>query len=205
MDRFDLSLYHAINGLAGHNAVLDDIMRFFAQYALEIYGLLFIVAWFALPKPDLRNRHALVMAGLAGILALIINVIIAHIWYRSRPFVVLSHGSYQQLVPHSVDSSFPSDHASGSWAFAGGSWGRAPKWIQILFTAIAIVVMFARVYVGVHWPTDVLASVLVGAIAGQLIQLVSKFVYPITSWVAHLFRFGLPTSKVAGDNGTMNH
>lgn len=190
MNSFDLTLYHAINGLAGKSAILDFIMAFFARYALEIYAVLFVVTWFALPKPDIRRRHALVMSGLAGILALLINVIIAHYWYRARPFAVLPHGTFTQLIPHSADSSFPSDHASGSFAFAAASWGRAPRWTQWTFTGVAIVVMFARVYVGVHWPTDVLASFVIGMIAGRVIWLISRFVYPITTAIARVFRFG---------------
>lgn len=193
-DHFDVTVYHAINGLASnpHLHWLNDIMLFFAQYALEMYAVMFIVGWFILPKSDIRGRHALVMSGLAGILALIINVIIANAWFRPRPFTVLPQGSFTQLLPHAPDASFPSDHASGSWAFAAGSWGRAHKWFQILFTAVAIIVMFARVYVGVHWPTDVIASFFVGLFSGQIIWLLSRFVYPITSTVARWFRFGEP-------------
>lgn len=190
MNSFDVTVFHAINGLAGKSAILDAIMSFFAEYALEIYAVLFVVTWFALPKDDLRKRHALVMSGLAGILALIINVIIAHFWFRARPFTVLPHGTFTQLIPHSPDSSFPSDHVSGSFAFAVGSWGRAPRWIQWTFTGVAIVVMFARVYVGVHWPTDVLASLVIGFASGRIIWLISRFIYPITTAVARVFRFG---------------
>lgn len=192
MNGFDLTLFHLVNGLAGHNHILDSIMIFFAKDALEIYAVLFLAGWFVLPKENIEGRHALVMAGLAGILALIINLIIAHFWYRSRPFVVLPKGADTQLIPHVPDSSFPSDHASGSFAFAGGSWNRAPKTFQVLFTCIAIIVMFARVYVGVHWPTDVLASVVVGVFSGRIIWLLSRWIRPITVMVARLFRFGTP-------------
>lgn len=190
MDPFDVSLYHAINGLAGHSTLLDDIMKFFAKDALEIYAVMFIMGWFAIARNNIKSRHALVMSGLAGILALCINVVIAHIWFRPRPFTVLPHGSFTQLIPHSPDASFPSDHASGSWAFAAGTYGKAPKLAQWTFTAVALIVMFARVYVGVHWPTDVLGSVVVGVFSGRVIWLLSPVVYPITAYVAKLFRFG---------------
>jgi undecaprenyl-diphosphatase len=77
-----------------------------------------VLAWFALPKKDIQNQHALVVAGFAGVLALIINVIISHIWFRPRPFTVFQKGT--QLIPHSSDASFPSDHTSGSFGFAPG-------------------------------------------------------------------------------------
>lgn len=184
-----------INGLAGHSSILDDLMIFFAKDALEIYAVLFVVAWFALPKGDIDHRHALVMAGLSGVMALVINVLISHVWFRPRPFTVFSKGSFTQLIPHSRDASFPSDHASGSFGFAAGSWGHNTKWISRMFTVIAIIVMFARVYVGVHYPTDVLGGMIVGIISAKVTWRFSKLVLPITTFVARLFKYG-PSEKV---------
>jgi undecaprenyl-diphosphatase len=191
---FDLTLYHLINGLAGHHHILDKIMIFFAKDALEIYAVLFVIAWFALPKRDIEHRHALVMAGLSGILALVINVVISHVWFRPRPFTVLPKGTYTELVAHSTDASFPSDHSSGSWGFSGGSWGHNTKLINRTFTVIAIIVMFARVYVGVHYPTDVLAGMIVGILSGKIMWRFSRFIYPISTRIAKIFKLG-PTEK----------
>ncbi len=50
MNPFDLSVYHFVNHFAGHHHVVDAIMKFIATDALEIYAVLFVVAWFTLPK-----------------------------------------------------------------------------------------------------------------------------------------------------------
>jgi undecaprenyl-diphosphatase len=188
MNTFDLTIYHAINGLAGHNHLLDMIMTFFAKDALEIYALLFLIAWFTMPKSEIKHRHALVVAVFSGVLALLINVVISHVWFRARPFAILSKGSFTQLVPHGSDASFPSDHTSGSFGFAAASWGTNQKWISWSFTLLAIVVMFARVYVGVHWPTDVIAGFIVGTISGRLMWRFSGLIYPITLFGMKLCR-----------------
>lgn len=190
LNPFDVTLYHFINGLAGRSPLLDAIMVFFAQYALEIYAVLFVVAWFVLPKQDIKHRHALVIAGLAGILALLINVLISHIWFRPRPFTVFPKGTFVELVPHAADASFPSDHASGSFGFAAASWGKQQKWISYTFTFIAVMVMFARVFVGVHYPTDVLAGLIIGVLAGKVMWRFSRFFLPLTLTVAKWFKFG---------------
>ncbi|KPV40861.1 undecaprenyl-diphosphatase [Alicyclobacillus ferrooxydans] len=187
---FDTTLYHLINGLAGHNVLLDDVMIFFAKDALEIYAVLFIVSWLVLPKQALESRHALVMAGCAGILALVINMIISHIWFRPRPFTVFPQGTFTELVPHSADASFPSDHTSGSFGFAAGSWGKQQKWISHAFTVIAVVVMFARVFVGVHYPTDVLAGLVVGVFSGRIIWRFSRWIHPLSMLIVRMFRLG---------------
>ena len=196
LNPFDSTVYHWINGLAGHSHLLDAVMIFFAKDALEIYAVLFVVAWFALPKKDIQHRHALVVAGFSGILALLINVVISHIWFRPRPFTVFQKGTFTQLVPHSADASFPSDHASGSFGFAAGSWGHNTKWISHTFTVIAVIVMFARVYVGVHYPTDVIGGMIIGIIAGKVMWKFQRLLFPLTSFVAKVFKLG-PTAKVA--------
>ncbi len=180
MDAFDLTIYHAINGLAGHNHLLDAAMKFFAKDALEIYAVLFLIAWFLMPKSDIKHRHALVVAVFSGILALLVNVVISHVWFRPRPFTALPKGSFTQLISHSTDASFPSDHTSGSFGFAAASWGTNQSWISWSFTILAIIVMFSRIYVGVHWPTDVIAGFIVGTVSGRFMWRFSRFIYPLT-------------------------
>lgn len=195
MNTFDLTLFHWINHFAGHLPVLDLIMKWIAQYALEIYALLFVIAWFTLPKQEESKRHSLVVAGFAGILALLINFVISHIWYRSRPFVVLPQDSFTRLIPHSVDASFPSDHASGSFAFAAATWGQGPQWVSRTFTIFAVLVMISRIYVGVHWPTDVLASCVVGIVSARIMRKFSRVLHPLTQLGLRIFPFRLHVGK----------
>jgi undecaprenyl-diphosphatase len=196
LNPFDSTVYHIINGLAGHNHLLDSTMIFFAKYALEIYAVLFVISWIVLPRKDIKNRHALVIAGFSGILALLINVVISHIWFRPRPFTVFHKGTFTELINHSVDASFPSDHTAGSFGFAAGTWGRTIKGIRLSFTILAIIVMFSRVYVGVHYPTDVIGGMIVGIFASKIMWKFSPLLLPLTSFVAKIFKFG-PTSKIA--------
>lgn len=180
MNPFDLTVFHLLNHLAGHHLILDGVMIVFARYSPVLYALLFVIAWFALPRGELMRRHALVVAVCGGVLALIINVAIAHVWFRPRPFAILPHHSFTQLVPHIADASFPSDHVSGAFGFSAGCWGHAARWVSWSFTLIAVVVMVARVYVGVHWPTDVVAGLAVGVVAGRVAWLLSTPLWPLT-------------------------
>ncbi|WP_088228233.1 undecaprenyl-diphosphatase [Desulfosporosinus sp. FKB] len=190
MNSFDRFGYHFINQWAGHHPVLDKLMAFFAQYALELYAVLFLIAWFTLAKSDSDRRHALVVAGFSGVLALIFNVIIGHFFFRPRPFVTLPKGTFTQLIPHSLDSSFPSDHTSGSFGFAAGSWGKASIWVRWSFTLLAIIVAFARIYCGVHWPTDVIAGVIIGIASSKIVWLINPVLKPLTNLGLRLFRYG---------------
>lgn len=190
MNSFDMQVYHFFNQFAGHHELIDKILGFIAQYSLELYIVLFVIAWLTLPKAEVKQRHALIIMGFAGVLGLIINVIISHIYFRPRPFVVLNEGTFTQLIPHSPDASFPSDHTTGSFGFAAASWGKASKWITVSFTVLAVLNAVARLYTGVHWPTDVIAGIVIGTLSGRLMWHFSSLFRPITDFGIRLFHYG---------------
>lgn len=186
---FDLNVFHAINHLAGHTPILDDTLAPLAHYGLEIYAVIFVIAWFALPRREERKRHALVVSAIGGVIALLINAIIGGFIFRPRPFTVPGvHAT--QLIPHPADTSFPSDHVSGGFGFASAAWGNTARWFSWLFTILSVLMMFARVYVGVHWPTDVLAGLVIGIISGQIAKFFSTPLRIITRLLLKLFRMG---------------
>lgn len=189
MNLFDQTFFHAINQFAGHSSIVDNIMIFLAQYALELYAIMFVIAWFAMPKTDIENRHSLLVAGISGVIALLLNVLIASVWYRPRPFVA-SPDTTTRLIPHAADASFPSDHTSGSFAFAFAAMGKNKKWLSVTFTILAILVLVSRIYCGVHYPTDVLASVVVGFIASKIAWKLSHLLRPITAFGCRIFGYG---------------
>lgn len=186
MNGFDSTLFHALNQHAGHTPGLDSIMKVIAQYSLEMYAVLFVIAWFALPRREEQKRHGLIVALFGGVIALIINAVIGAIWYRPRPFVTL----HSNIIPHPQDASFPSDHAAGAFGFTSGAWGRTAAWFYWVSLILGILVMVARVYVGVHWPTDVLGGLVVGLLSGRLARLFSRPLRVVTNIGLRLFKMG---------------
>ncbi|NMP21231.1 phosphatase PAP2 family protein [Sulfobacillus harzensis] len=168
VNSFDFYVQHWVNAPAGHNAILDLLGVVLAKFAPEIWALIFIVMWFWPPYRRTRARRAVVYSVVAGVVALVINVIISHVTpYRPRPFVLEPH-LVHQLITHPKDTSFPSDHAAGSFGFAIGLlYAGVGDGIWALILAFAVA--WARVFVGVHWPTDVLFGGLVGVVAGFLV------------------------------------
>ena len=165
---FDFHVEQWVNGMAGHHAVLDLLGVVLAKFAPEIWGIIFVIMWFWPPDRRTRARRAVIYAVVAGVLALAINLGISHLApYRPRPFVLEPHVVHQ-LIQHPQDSSFPSDHAAGSFGFATGLLFAGVSdgvWALILALGVA----WARVFVGLHWPTDVLTGALVGMVAGLVV------------------------------------
>jgi undecaprenyl-diphosphatase len=152
----DLSVYHSLNDFAYEHAWVGDLAKFFAQYAVFIPVAVVALVWLAGPS----------FAGVATVLALLCVQVVDHIYDRTRPFV---HHAHHLLIAHGKDASFPSDHTSGAFAiaFALLLFGRAALgWCAL---AIGVLIALARVMVGVHYPSDVLGGVLVGALAALVV------------------------------------
>lgn len=165
MNPFDLTLLHALNGLAGRSHALDSFVAFFTTYAPVIFLLLFAIYFFAAPR-DRELRRTILLAGIAGVIAVGVSVGVSAFVYRPRPFTLLGN-QVHLLVPHTADSSFPSDHAMGSGAFAAGMWraGGSARWV---FLIVALLVGLSRAIAGVHWPSDLIASLIIGGLISQL-------------------------------------
>ncbi len=85
---------------------------------------------------------------------------VTHLVDRARPYV--SHPAHAHLlISRSPDPSFPSDHATGAFALAFGIW-LYDRTVGTVLLVLAGVLAFARVYVGTHYPGDVVGGALLG-------------------------------------------
>lgn len=156
--QLDGQLLVAIQGL--HQPWLDPVVSLFTK--LGDAGILFIALSLAmlLYKP---TRKAGLVALAAMVLGLLVtNITIKPLVERARPWTVLP---ITPLVTEKDPNSFPSGHTCAAFA-AGLSWARALpwKWGRIAAVAAAVCMGLSRLYVGVHYPSDVL----VGAVIGSL-------------------------------------
>ena len=85
---------------------------------------------------------------------LVLSFIIGGIYYVDRPFV---NNKVNLLFTHTKDASFPSDHATGTMGIALGL-GKYNKSLSIILTILSVIVGFSRVYVGHHYPMDVIGA-----------------------------------------------
>ena len=105
---------------------------------------------------------------IALILMLIINnMVLKELIDRTRPYEVVE-GLVSVIGPVHNSPSFPSGHTAGSFAAATVLFLKAPKRYGVPALILAVLIGFSRLYLGVHYPTDVLGGMVVGIICALL-------------------------------------
>lgn len=182
----DVSLLYDINGMAkGAPNWADKAMEFVGEYGI-LLGLcvLMVCAWWSVRKKDdaVPAMAALAWAPLAAGIAVLVNIPIRGFVRRPRPF--LDHQGLDVLVKGKTDFSFVSDHATLAMALGVGLFVANRKY-GFLGIALALFEGFSRVYLGVHYPTDVIGGLALGtAVALLLAPLAMMLLTPAVGWVA---------------------
>jgi len=150
--------------------ILNSIMIFIS--ILGNYGFIWIVAAMVLmSRKDTRKAGFLSLLAM-GLCYILTNVMLKNLFSRERPY-----NRFAEIIPlitRPLDYSFPSGHTASAFA-AVGIFARYLKRKQAVPAAIYAVLMgFSRVYVGVHYPTDVLAGMLMGTISSQIIYMAER-------------------------------
>ena len=145
--------------------VLNPLVEGFTS--LGNAGLLWIVLSLAMLfwKPTRKAGVLALVSLLLGLLCT--NVLLKHLVGRERPWLHVA--GLIPLVDERDPNSFPSGHTCAAFA-AGMSWVRAlpRRWMRVLSAVLAVCMGLSRLYVGVHYPSDVLAGALVGSFCAWL-------------------------------------
>ncbi len=113
------------------------------------------------------TRRAAVAAAIALLLSLLVNnLFLKPLVDRTRPYEVVE--GLVNLVPPPGDPSFPSGHAGASFAASTAMFPHLKRRWGVCLMVLAVLIALSRLYLGVHFPTDVAAGALIGVVLGMV-------------------------------------
>ena len=127
------------------------------------FWILCAVVLLAVPKTR-KTGYAAVLSLIFGVI--VTNLLLKNIVARPRPFAEIE--ALIPLIAKPTDFSFPSGHTTASFAVALVMLRMLPKKIGIPAVVLAALVAFSRLYLGVHYPTDVLAGFVIALVGSTL-------------------------------------
>lgn len=165
LSTLDDRLLLAVNGLAVRTPAWHALVLGYATYGVALFAALLLTALVVARHGSSRDLAATGWAALAPLAALALNQWLGQLAAEPRPYV--THPSMLRLADVTTDFSFPSDHAVLAGAVAAGLL-LAHRRLGLVAAAAALLMAFARVYVGAHYPWDVAAGLGVGALVAVL-------------------------------------
>ncbi|MEU4765723.1 phosphatase PAP2 family protein [Actinosynnema sp. NPDC023794] len=168
-------LYDGIVEVAGATPEwVRGIFSWYADVGLLILGALFALTWWrARGRNDSEATAVALLAPAATVVAYVVSEVLKTLVDADRPCRALPVDAIIERCPEAGDWSFPSNHATIASAVAVGlaiAWRALLPWVA----AMALLMAFSRVFVGVHYPRDVIVGLLLGAaVAWSVLRLVT--------------------------------
>jgi undecaprenyl-diphosphatase len=167
----NLEVFNAIHGLAGRYRLLDGL----GVFAADILPYLMVLAalYFAFTMRGWRQRIFVAVEGALAVLLAhdIINATIRYFYPRLRPFAMLDFTPL--LLGKTPDNSFASGHMTIFFAISTVMFCINRKW-GICFAVLSLIMGIGRIFVGIHWPIDILAGAGIGIFSGLLVYFLTK-------------------------------
>jgi undecaprenyl-diphosphatase len=177
----DWRIYKALYDVSLHHHWVGTLFSDIEKISIPLMVVITAALWFfSRPGGDRKWKLASGSGFASAALAYVAAFVIHHVWARPRPYVThhISH-------PWSnvTDPSFPSDHTTVSFAvaFAVLAFDLAAG---VIFIVIAAIIAVGRLFIGAHYPSEVLAGFVIGLVAaGIVVRLLPRFVSWVVSWV----------------------
>lgn len=163
----NIELFRLINDLGFQIPALNPVFVFIAEYFLYLLLIVLIVYLF---KDNGKHRMMVLAAVVSCLVAVIFGKLAGQFHYNVQPFVTLDN--VNQLIEKEVNNSFPSDHTILSFTICMTLFLFDKT--KVYFLLIGVLVAISRVWVGVHYPFDVLTSIVLSIAAALTVSMVFK-------------------------------
>ena len=169
------TILHTLSQLDGQTLLfIQDHLRFEELNPFMIrftnlgeFGLIWIIITVLLLIPK-KSRRAGICSALALVASLCVtNFFLKNYVARVRPYEVVV--GLTSLLGPVGEWSFPSGHASSGFAAAAAIYKSRPKRVGVPCIILAALLAWSRLYVGVHYPSDVIGGAIIGALLGLIV------------------------------------
>lgn len=158
-----------LNWLTQYN-IIKEISIFFADLPIIIIPIFLIGFWlFYTIHLEKQKKENLLFIFYSVIFGTVINIIIQNLFYIDRPQNFLQN-SWNFLLSHIPNASFPSDHATVSFAFLTSIFLFWYRKITFFILPFFIIMLLSRIIAGVHWSFDIIAWIFIWIFSAIVIK-----------------------------------
>lgn len=196
MEALNRTLFLWINATPDTPGWLISLAIFIAKDLIAVVPVLIVAMWFWGAQSQVKSQRELVLkTAIALAYGMAISWCIGNLYPHPRPFVI---GFGHQFLAHTPSDSYPSNHGTIIFTFAIAflCWHRA--WSGAVLMLAGILIAWSRIFLGVHWPLDMLGGLLLGMLSCLFAQVAWHFCgRRLLQNISALYRllFALPIRK----------
>ncbi|CAH2715188.1 Undecaprenyl-diphosphatase BcrC [Neobacillus rhizosphaerae] len=172
-------IFKVINQFAGNSRILDFIMITISKRARFVFLFVLLFLWY---RNGIYKKMTLYV-GVTASVTYLLSMVFKLFYFKPRPY--LNHGVHLlPPVPSKKDSSFPSKHTALSFAFAASVFVYH-RILGLSLWLISILVGLSRIWMGQHYPSDIIGSAILGNVTSFVVKLTEQLWTP---FVTSIFR-----------------
>ncbi|MBA27137.1 MAG: hypothetical protein CL749_08505 [Chloroflexi bacterium] len=189
LEKVDFALFQIINGLAGQSNAIDKLLSILASdYLIPVgMGLILYFSWFDSGNIEQRGyKQRTVIASITHMAAASLSILIINqLIFRERPF---TSNEVNLIFYAPTDSSFPSNTAAGTLGIALPFIFSRGKSTGLILLGMSFTLSLARVYVGVHYPGDIIGGYMTSLLTFPVSLTILKISRPLQNKVLKTMR-----------------
>ena len=181
LNQLNINIFNLINQFAGHNFFDDSLIIILAKYLPFLFVLFLVHLWFS------KNKYKgfVLYSGYSAILGVSLNFLITLFYFHPRPFMD-KLGAL--LIDHTPETSFPSDHATFMLSIAFMFlYFKETRRAGIVLSIFGVIGGISRIYSGLHYPFDIMGSILVALISSGAIFIFKKKLQKFNNSIINLY------------------